>query len=187
MFAVRSAGDRGSACALRDLGIVCNLGSTLEPIWQRLTAGDQSAFTQREDLVSGGSWWFGAIRDELPEIADSHSAYRCRNNQLALAAYRAIEESVESVKAQVGANRIGVVVGSSTAGIAEAEAAFHARAKTGRLTPTFQLVQLEFGGLRGFLEEVSGARGPCFTLSSASSRPMASWLSGPWRRISRIP
>jgi 3-oxoacyl-[acyl-carrier-protein] synthase-1 len=145
------------------------LGGSLDEIWQRLIVGDQSGFTSRDDLVPGQSRLYGEVRGELPEIPSSLSRYACRNNRLALAALEMIRESVRDAVSRFGAQRVGIVVGSSTTGIADAEDAFRERSRTHRLSASFDLVQLEFGGLSEFLSLASGAVGPCYALSTACS------------------
>ncbi len=81
-------------CALADLGMVNALGGSLEEIWPRLVDGDQSRLSARDDLILGESRLFGQVRGELPPIPPSLSRYACRNNQLALAAFEAIRESI---------------------------------------------------------------------------------------------
>ena len=156
-------------CTLADLGMVNALGASLEEIWPRLVAGDQSGLTVCDGLGPGEAPLFGAVRGELPEIPASLARYSCRNNQLALAAFEAIRGSVGAAVRRFGAARVAVVVGTSTSGIAEAELAFRERARTGRLAAAFEIVQLEFGGLAEFLAEVSGARGPAYALATACS------------------
>lgn len=161
--------DRHPPCALAALGMVNALGSSLDEIWPRLVAGDQSRFRQRDDLVPGESWWFGQVQGALPPIPASLAAFACRNNQIALAAYAAIRERVEALRSLCGAERIGVVVGSSTGGIAEAEEAFAQWSRTEALPDSFHLVQLEFGGVAQFLAHTARVGGPCYTLSTACS------------------
>jgi 3-oxoacyl-[acyl-carrier-protein] synthase-1 len=156
-------------CTLADLGMVNALGTSREEIWPRLIGGDQSGFTLRDDFGPGVSHLFGEVQGELPEIPASLARYACRNNQLALAALEAIRSSVDLAIRRFGASRVAIVVGTSTSGIAEAELAFRERARTGRLSSTFEIVQLEFGGLAEFLAETSGAGGPCYTLATACS------------------
>ena len=141
--------------------MLCALGASLEEIGARLVAGDQSGFVPRDDLVPGESGLYGAVTSPLPEIPGALSAFDCRNNQLALAALDAIREPVERAIDAHGAHRVGVVVGTSTSGFAETEAAFHARARSGELPDSFDLAQLEFGGLAEFVARSSGAEGPC--------------------------
>lgn len=149
--------------------MVSALGSSTDETWPRLVSGDQSRFTERVDLIPGESLSFGAVAEELPAIPESLQLYACRNNQLALAALDPIRPSVEAAIARFGAHRVGVVVGSSTAGMAETEQVFEARAKTGRLAAPFDLAQFEFGGLSEFIAHASGAAGPCYALSTACS------------------
>jgi 3-oxoacyl-[acyl-carrier-protein] synthase-1 len=160
---------RRAPCALADVGVLCALGDSLDAVWPRLVAGDQSCFTTRHDLIPGDARPFGDVREELPGIPPELAPYDCRNNRLALAALEAIRPGVASALARFGPERVGIVVGSSTAGIAEAEHALRERAASGRLAAGFDLAQLEFGGLSEFLALASGARGPCYALSTACS------------------
>jgi 3-oxoacyl-[acyl-carrier-protein] synthase-1 len=156
-------------CELSEVGLVCALGTGPEEIWPRLIAGDTTRFTQRDDLVPGRSRRYGAVQDALPEIPASLERFACRNNQLALAALDAIGPGVDDALARYGAHRIGVVMGSSTAGLADAESAYRERQQTGALPDRFELIQLEFGGLSEFVAAAIGATGPCYTLSTACS------------------
>lgn len=156
-------------CALESLGMITALGSTPAENWRGLVAGDGSHLTPRDDLVIGEVRLFGAVTDPLPEIPDRLAPFDCRNNRLALAAYNAIRGGVEAAVAKHGSHRVGVVMASSTAGVAQAEAAFRHRSRHGALPATFHLVQLEYGGLAEFVQELSGATGPCYAISTACS------------------
>jgi len=145
------------------------LGSSLDEIWPRLVAGDQSRLRLRDDLVPGQALRFGEVAGELAAIPTALAAYACRANRLGLSAYTGIRDSVESSKARFGAARIGVVVGSSTGGIAEAQAALAQWSRSGSMPESFRLVQLEFGGMAEFLAGIAGLEGPRYTLSTACS------------------
>jgi 3-oxoacyl-[acyl-carrier-protein] synthase-1 len=156
-------------CSLAALGQVNALGRSNAEIAKRLFAGDTSGLTLRDDLVPERSLLFGAVRDPLPEIPARLARFACRNNRLALAALEQISAEVEGALSRFGRARIGVVVGTSTSGVLDAEEAIAVRERTGRLAREFDYAQLEFGGLAGFLAEASGARGPAYTLSTACS------------------
>lgn len=156
-------------CSLAALGMVSALGNSSDEIWPRLVAGDLGRFTSRDDLVPHESLAYGQVRGVLPPIHSPLDRYDCLNNRLALAALQQIQAPLEAMISRVGPARVGVVVGTSTGGIAEAELAFRARAATGELSQEFDLAQLEFGGLAEFVSIVSGAAGPAYTLSTACS------------------
>jgi 3-oxoacyl-[acyl-carrier-protein] synthase-1 len=153
---------------MRALGLRTCLGSTHEDHWRRLVAGDRSRLRARPDLVAGIGL-FGEVQGPLPAIGAELARYRCRNNQLALAALESIRTAVDEQIAARGAQRLGIVVGTSTGGLAETEAAFRAFARTGAFPAEYALNQLEFGGLAEFLQHASGAGGPCYALSTACS------------------
>ena len=164
-----SSQSRHGPCALAAVGVVSALGESPEDTWTRVIRGDQSRFTTSDELVRGEPISFGLVQSELPEIPPQLARYACRNNRLALAALESIRPAVDAAIEEFGAARVAIVVGSSTAGIAEAETATREWSQTGRLSPSFDIIQLEFGGLSEFLARASGACGPCYALSTACS------------------
>jgi 3-oxoacyl-[acyl-carrier-protein] synthase I len=158
-----------SPCALTALGIVTALGTGAAEVWPRLIEGDQSGLVERTDLVPGRRMVAAAVRDPLPDVGAGLERYRCRNNALALAALHQIERPVRTMLAAVGAERVAVVMGSSTAGVAAAETAMRDHLATGELPSDFHYIQFEFGGVAEFVAEWAGARGPAYTISTACS------------------
>ena len=156
-------------CRLAALGMRNALGRDRHEIWPRLLAGDQSRFTLDRERVPGRSLWFGAVQGALPAVPRSLAAYDCRNNAMTLAALEPIEDLLRDAVRAVGAARVGVVMGTSTSGVADAEAALQHERATGRLAPRFAYAQLEFGGVAGFVAELLRLGGPAYTLSTACS------------------
>ncbi len=154
------------------------LGSDLDTIWSRVLAADQSRLHRREDLVPGRSLLVGEVSDRLPEIPAALSRHACRNNSLSLAAFVQIEATVRAVMAAVGPERVGIVAGSSTAGIGAAEEAIAEHRRTSRLPASFDCVQVEFGGVAVFLAEYAGIAGPAYTISTACSSGARALESG---------
>jgi 3-oxoacyl-[acyl-carrier-protein] synthase-1 len=145
------------------------LGSEPSAIWPRLAAGDTTRLSWRDDFVPGRVLLVGAVKDHLPEVPSRLARYACRNNAMTLAALRQIEGEVADRRARGGRHRIGVVVGTSTSGVSDAEQAIRAQQETGSLSREFDYAQLEFGGLAGFVAEHLDVSGPAFTLSTACS------------------
>ncbi len=85
------------------------------------------------------------------------------------AALSQIEEPIARVLRERGPERVGVVMGTSTSGVGDAEGAIRHELTEGGLTPTFDYAQLEFGGLSSFVADYLGVRGPAYSLSTACS------------------
>jgi 3-oxoacyl-[acyl-carrier-protein] synthase I len=156
-------------CSLSALGLVSSLGAGAADTWRRLAAGDSSRLSERSDLAPGRTLLVGAVREPLPELPAGLARYACRNNALTLAALGQIEEPVQAALARFGPGRVGVVLGTSTSGVGDAEAAIAHQLRTQSLSPAFFYDQLEFGGAAGFVAELLGLRGPAYTLSTACS------------------
>jgi 3-oxoacyl-[acyl-carrier-protein] synthase-1 len=156
-------------CRLAALGIVNALGAGADEVWPRLLAGEPSRLRVREDLVPGRRLLVGEVEGPLPVLPPALAAYACRNNAMALAALEQIEAPVRAAIAAHGAARVGVVMGTSTSGVSDAEEAIRHQVLRGGLAPSFDYAQLEFGGLAAFVAELLGATGPAYTLSTACS------------------
>jgi 3-oxoacyl-[acyl-carrier-protein] synthase-1 len=156
-------------CRLAALGVVNALGADTETVWRGLVAGEPSRLSWRDELIPGRRLLVGAVSDPLPEVPAALAPYACRNNAMALAALTQIEAPVRALLASRGASRVGVVVGTSTSGVADAEGAFRYQRDHGGLDPAFHYEQLEFGGLASFVAEWLGAKGPAYALSTACS------------------
>ena len=157
------------ACSLPALAMVNALGRHPDEIWPRLIRGDQSGFRAREDLVPGRKLVVAEVAGALPAVPDRLRHYACRNNSLTLAALEQIEKPISDLILAVGRRRIGVVMGTSTSGVSDAEIAIRHRVATGTLGRSFDYAQLEFGGVAGFLAELLGLSGPAYTISTACS------------------
>jgi len=156
-------------CSLSALGMVNALGGSCGEIWPRLLAGDQSGLSVRDDLVAGRSLILAEVRQPLPAVPEALARYACRNNALTLAALQQIEPVIEAAVRRFGRERVGVVMGTSTSGVSDAERAIAHKQRTGKLAPAFRYAQLEFGGTAGFVAAYLGTTGPHYALSTACS------------------
>ncbi|MEA3404384.1 MAG: beta-ketoacyl-ACP synthase [Pseudomonadota bacterium] len=107
----------------------------------------------------------GVENIQLPKNAE---VYMCRNNQLAWQTLLAddFEGKVKTAVKTFGADRIGLVVGTSTSGIAETEAAFGGQTDTSefKYESTHQM-----DSLARFCCQALGIDGPNFVISTACS------------------
>ncbi len=101
-------------------------------------------------------------------LPESLQAYTCRNNQLAWQALKVdgFAEKVSQVIEQVGSLRVGLVVGTSTSGIAETENVFKfpEQAETFQYKTTHQM-----DSLAQFCCDALQLKGPRFVISTACS------------------
>jgi 3-oxoacyl-[acyl-carrier-protein] synthase-1 len=164
---------------LSALGMVNALGTDTETIWRRLVAGDQSALSLWDGVLPGKMVRVGRapVEDSAVPFPSSLKPYHCRNNVLILKAFEQIADRVRAVISLYGSDRVGVVMGSSTAGVASTEAAFAARRLSGEFPASFCYVQHELGGVAEFVSQVANIQGPSYTLSTACSSSAKAFAS----------
>jgi 3-oxoacyl-[acyl-carrier-protein] synthase-1 len=159
------------------LGIVNALGKGVDEIAQGLFAGDTSGMVLEDGWLPAGVARVGRVRGDLPEVPQSLAAYACRNNRLLLAALAQIQADVEAAISRCGKDRIGVVLGTSTSGIAEGEAAVAAHLASGALPQGFSYVQQELGMPAIFLSRYLEVAGPAYCVSTACTSSAKAFVS----------
>ncbi len=150
---------------LNDLGLLCALGNSKAEVLKRLLAGDRSGL----ELSYEFGMIVGAVVGDLPEVPEQYSIYNCRNNRLLLAAVSQIEHSVKAMIKRFGADRIGIVLGTSTSGVRNTELALDYWAEHGELPESFHYKQQQMGAGADFLADYLGVKGPAYTISTACS------------------
>lgn len=151
-------------------GIISALGVGVDQTRDRLFAGDtsgmraESGWLRGEDIAR-----VGRVTDALPPLPDDDwlRRHNSRNNRLLLAALTQIGDDFRTLHERFGADRIGVVLGTSTSGVAEGESAIAAHARDGRLPEHFAYEQMEIGDPAVFLARYLGLGGPAYTVSTA--------------------
>ncbi len=154
---------------LNKCGIVCALGDSHAAIKARLFESAESGLAPTDAWSPGRTLALGRVGAALPTVDHLPPRQRSRNNRLALAALAQIRPAVEAAVARYGAHRVGVVVGTSTSGIAESEAALASYAGGGGLPQAFHYGQQEMGSAAAMLAAELGIVGPAYVHSSACS------------------
>lgn len=150
---------------LNHLGLACALGCDPAQIAGGLFAGDRSRMRVGAPWLEGHRGRFGAIEETLPQLPEQLHEYDCRNNRLALLVIRQIEAAVAGLCENLGARRIGVVMGTSTSGIASGEARLGG---AGEDSYSYRRQQ-QMGGLAEFVARYLQLEGPRITVSTACS------------------
>jgi 3-oxoacyl-[acyl-carrier-protein] synthase-1 len=109
------------------------------------------------------------VTESLPEIPATLARHASRNNQLALSALQQIEASVRQAIARFGADRIAVIVGTSTSGISDGEHAYAQKLDQGDFPADYHYRKQELGNTSDFIADYFGITGPCYAISTACS------------------
>ena len=151
------------------LGIVSPIGIGKSAVARALSEGSQRGLVARPELAQGHSLYVGAVDADLPALPSGLEALDCRNNRLMLLALTEIDAEIRSAIARFGAHRIAVILGTSTAGIAEGDAAYAERRRNGAWPSGFGYRQQETGNLAEFAAQALGITGPAYTIATACS------------------
>ncbi|MCJ7557924.1 MAG: beta-ketoacyl-[acyl-carrier-protein] synthase family protein [Gammaproteobacteria bacterium] len=154
---------------IQHFALSCSLGNDKSEVIRKLLSGDGSGLACSEPLISGRTTMVGRLPVRLPAVPDSLARFDCRNARLLLDTYSQISEAVEQYKILYAGDRIGVVLGSSTAGIAEGERAIASNLQSGTLPIDYDYLQQELGSVSEFISTIAGLRGPAYTVSTACS------------------
>lgn len=137
-------------------------------------SGEQTTAMFRESgwLNDGKETVVGKVLSELPEIDPSFTNQNSRNNRIALSSLLQIETEIQQAIKQFGADRVAVVVGTSTSGISDGE-----QALADGLPEDYHYHQQEVGNLGSFVADYFALSGPAYTLSTACSSSGRIFLS----------
>ncbi len=165
------------------LGIVCPIGRDKKTVATALAAGTRDSLVPRSDLALDKTVHVGAITGDLPAVPAELALYDCRNNRAMMAALAQIQDEIDDAVARFGRDRIAVILGSSTGGIAEGESAYATVRQTGQWPQGFDYRLQEVGGLAEFTARYLGLTGPAYTVTTACSSSGKAFASA--RRLIR--
>jgi 3-oxoacyl-[acyl-carrier-protein] synthase-1 len=155
---------------LSHFALVSGLGAGLEATFAALQAGRSGL--RRQSYPGGFDTWTGKIDalDTYP-LDESLAAFECRNNRLATYALGqdGFIEAVEALRDKYGARRIGLFLGTSTAGIEQTERLYRRRdPETGKLPADFHYAETHNTFSVGkFVARALNLTGPAMVVSVA--------------------
>ena len=163
---------------LAAMGLVTPLGSTPGEVARALFQGTNAGLVPRDDLCPGRTVRVGEVTVALPSSPPSAASYDCRNNRLMLAAIVQIRAAIDEAIRRHGRSRVGVVLGTSTSGMAEQESARVHRAGAGEWPTGSHYRQWEIGSLSDHATLALGVTGPAYTIATACSASAKVFASG---------
>ena len=148
----------------------------LSPLGAGVTAAGEAIFSNPRDflradttLVPGRSVLVGALRTALEDVPADARRWDCRNNRAMWTALKEIAPAIEHAVGRFGRDRIAVVLGTSTSGMADGEAALARRLHEGRWPEDFSYRRQEPGNMAEFVSEALGLNGPAYCILTACS------------------
>lgn len=120
----------------------------------------------------------GAVAEPLPRLPAALAAHDSRTARLALAGLAEILPAVQAAVRRHGGERVGMALGTTTAGLARTEDAYHQLVSTGALAAGYDLhLQHSFGGLLEVVRRAAGIGGPSVVVSTACSASAKTFAS----------
>ena len=166
-----------SAVGIQFSAALSALGQNAVELQHALTS-TENTLSQREDLIAGRTVWVGASDQALLQaVPASLSGADSRNLRFALTALAQIETEIHAYTAQFPRQRLAVIIGTSTSGIADNEPVLKAQFQQ----PAPQSVQhqkQEMGSLAKALQQYLGWEGPAYTISTACSSAAKAMAAG---------
>jgi 3-oxoacyl-[acyl-carrier-protein] synthase-1 len=154
-------------CFVNAVGIANAIGNGREAVRKGLLSGDTSGMILEKGLLPGAPARVGRVAGNLVPLPDGNAQVDCRNNRLLMLALNEIGACVAATVERVGPERFGVVIGTSTTGIAEGETAVAGLLRDGVFPTAFRYAQQEIGSAAPLLARHLGITGPAYAISTA--------------------
>lgn len=123
---------------------------------------------QSESLGLPGLW--GRVTESLPTLPSDMLSHRSRCAELLFAALAPLRPALEQARTRYGADRVAVVLGSSTGGIDATERALAHERATGKMPDDFVFEEAHvYNALVCLVRESLGVNGVGFVISTACS------------------
>lgn len=114
--------------------------------------------------------WVGAIPGELEPVTGRLSAFDTRQARVLTLVLAPMVDAIDAARRRYGGDRIAVLLGTSTAGVADTEAAYARYLERGELPASFDFRrQHAFEAMIALTREYTGISGPGFVISTACS------------------
>jgi 3-oxoacyl-[acyl-carrier-protein] synthase-1 len=162
---------------LNALGVVCSLGAGKQAVAEAMFGAATHGLHDREGWVPGQALTVGDAAAGLPALPAGFLHRDTRNNRLLMLAAQEIEVDLRAAIGRFGAERVGIVVGTSTTGIEEATRSIATRGRTGSWPDGYRYADQELGAPAAFLAEWLGVAGPAYGISTACTSGARALLS----------
>ena len=150
---------------IHSVGITCALGSDIQRVERALFAQAPQSPLHISTRYSEFPVRLGQVADDLPNV--DVPGEDSRNNRILAQALQPLRADINALKSQFGAHRIGVILGSSTSGVAETEQVMRFDGERYSLPEAYDYRTQELYAPARFASRSLGLSGPCWTVSTA--------------------
>lgn len=151
---------------IQSISLISPLAMSFQAHREPLLAG-HCGLGERRALLGGELVAVGSLPAEPPALPDTLAGWDSRSNRLVAALLDPLMEPIRVAIERWGAARLGVVIGCTTSGIADSEPCYAAFAREGAWPEHYRYARQELGDPARFAAHATGARGPCYVVSTA--------------------
>jgi 3-oxoacyl-[acyl-carrier-protein] synthase-1 len=163
---------RGRDIFIEDYAVACALGGDREAVAARLFSASPPKVAGAYELRDGRVMPVGRIDSLHPAPGET------RTNALSKLVFAPMAHSVARARECFGAERLGVVIGTSTSGIGEGGEAVRQALEAGALPQGFQLSRQELADTARYVADLAGAEGPWYVVSTACTSGARAMAAG---------
>jgi 3-oxoacyl-[acyl-carrier-protein] synthase I len=150
------------AIYIHEYAVICALGEDAQAVRRNLLSPGSRGVAGVSKLADGREVPVGAI-----SLVAGREDVDTRCNRIADHCLASLEPALTRQLRDVRAERVAVVVGTSTSGVREGSDAFRYHHTEGRWPPDFRFAAQELGDVAAHVASRTGARGPAYGISTA--------------------
>lgn len=154
---------------LNHMALINALGSDHVAVFKRLVSADISGMQPYYSAITDKHFLVGSVDQDLPAMPAHLYQHDTRNNRLVLHCLEQLSAPITQLLAKHPAHRIGVIIGTSTSGIAEGEKALQQHISAGTFPGPFNYSQIEMSSPASFIKDYFKLKGPAYSISTACS------------------
>src|SRR5690554_4877621 len=151
---------------IQAMAVNCSLGTDLKTIWHTMLANEDDVLTKDSHYLFNQSTYLGKVC--FPNKAVK-PAFDYRVNQLLINIFSGIEVAYQALTKSLDKSRIGIVLGTSTAGVDGFEQALCYYDKSGQWPSDYRIYEQRMGSVSEFLADYLDIYKPCMSISTACS------------------
>lgn len=161
---------------IQGFSLINAMGETVDEILHSLSTGKSPGMEESSSFLIGEKRaFFGRVKCDLPLIPKEFKNHDSRNNRLLLKCFLNQETLFRKLLKGFDPSRVGVILGTSTSGSAEADEYIHCVIEGKE--DSFHSYCQEMGDPSRFLSLFLGLSGPSYTISTACTSSTRTFIS----------